>query len=406
MGVGSPFFAGLPLHEHGLEWIYPTAPLAHPLDSGDAVILHRSIEETGAEFENSADARAYRSLMNLNWSRLAPDILGPLHLPRHPLSMARFGLAGMRSASGLARSSFQGERARALFAGLAAHSILPLQAPFSASFGIVLGLLAHAVGWPFPRGGAQRFTDALVSYARSLGVVFVTGARIEELGQLPPARAVLLDVTPRQLLAIGGDRISLRNRRTLASFRYGPGVFKLDYALSAPIPWKAARVNQAATVHLGATIEEIEASEIGGKTALRPFVLLAQHTLFDPTRAPANQHTAWAYCHVPNGSQEDMTDRIEAQIERFAPGFRHIVLARHSMTPANMEVYNPNYIGGDIGGGSSDWKQLLTRPWVRLDPYRAAGSIFLCSSSTPPGGGVHGMCGYHAAQSVLRRLLT
>ncbi len=404
LGVGSPFFASLPLKDHGLEWIHPPIPLAQPLDHGEPVLLHRSVEETAKQF-GGRDAGAYRSLMCANWAQLVPDILAPLHIVRHPFPFARFGLSALRSASGLARGRFQGERARALIAGLAAHSMLPLDAPATASIALVLGLLAHAVGWPFPRGGAQKLTGALVSYAQSLGVRIVTNATVDNLDRLPPARAVLLDVTPRQLLEIAGERLSRRNRLSLSRFRYGPGAFKIDYALSSPIPWKASAVTQAATVHLGPTLAEIEDSERGESAPERPFVLLAQHSLFDPTRAPAGQHTAWAYCHVPHGSNEDMTARIDAQIERFAPGFQNTILARHTMTPANLETYNANYVGGDIGGGSSDWKQLLTRPFVRLDPYRMADGVFLCSSSTPPGAGVHGMCGYRAARSVLRRLL-
>src|SRR5271165_6664820 len=349
LGFGSPFFAPLPLRDHGLEWIQPPVPLAQPLKHGEAVLLRRSVADTAAQFERQ-DAAAYRSLMRANWAQLAPDILAPLHIVRHPLPFARFGIKAIRSASNLARGRFQGDPARALIAGLAAHSMLPLDAPATASVALVLGLLAHAVGWPFPRGGAQKFTGALVSYAQSLGVRLVTNAKIDSLDRLPPARAVVLDVTPRQLLEIAGERLSRRNRQALSRFRYGPGVFKIDYALSAPIPWKASAVSQAATVHIGPTLEEIEESERGITTPERPYVLLAQQSLFDPTRAPAGHHTGWAYCHVPHGSKEDMTVRIEAQIERFAPGFQNTILARHTMTPANFETYNANYVGGDIAG--------------------------------------------------------
>jgi len=404
LGVASPFFASLPLRDHGLDWIHPPIPLAHPLDNREPALLHRSVEETAAQF-GEADARAYRSLLNADWDRLIPAILAPWPMFRHPLSLARFGRNAMVSASGLARRRFQGEPARALFAGLAAHSNMPLEAPATASFGLVLGLLGHAVGWPFPRGGAQKLADALVSYAASLGVHVETGVKVDDIDRLPPARVVLLDVTPRQLLAIAGERLTIGNRRALSRFRYGRGVFKIDFALSSPIPWKTPAVSRAATVHLGPSLEEIEASERSATPPERPFVLLAQHSLFDPTRAPAGQHTAWAYCHVPHGSGQDMTTRIEQQIERFAPGFRNTILARHTMTPANLEAYNANYIGGDISGGNNDWKQLLTRPWVRLDPYRMAEGVFLCSSSTPPGAGVHGMGGYYAARSALRRLV-
>jgi len=408
LAVASPFFCTLPLADHGLEWIHPPAPLAHPLDDGTAVVLEHSIEATGETL--GPDANAYRQLMAplvARWDQLAVDLLGPLPLPpRHPLILARFGLRAIRSARGLANSQFQGERARALFAGMAAHSMLPLEQGLSAAFGLTLGIAGHAVGWPFPHGGSQRIADALASYLRSLGGEIVTGWGVESIDELPPARATLFDVTPRQLLHIAGHRLPRGYRRRLARYRYGPGVFKIDWALDGPIPWKAEACQRAGTVHLGGTLEEIAASERAvwrGEHPEKPFVLLAQHSLFDPTRAPAGKHTAWGYCHVPPSSTFDMTGRIEAQIERFAPGFCDRILARHTMSPARLEQYNPNYIGGDINGGVQDLWQHFTRPAPRLVPYRTpARGLYICSSSTPPGGGVHGMCGYHAARVVLR----
>ena len=339
---------------------------------------------------------------------LFEDLLGPLHVPAHPLVLARFGARAAPPATTLARFAFRGEKARGVFAGLSAHSMLRLDRPPSAAFGLTLGVLAHAVGWPLPQGGSQRISDALASYLRSLGGEIETGRRVESLAELGETRPVLLDVTPRGLLALAGDRLPARYRRGLENYRYGPGVFKLDWALDGPIPWRAEECARAATVHLGATLAEIAASEAGagqGEIAERPFVLLAQPSLFDPTRAPAGQHTAWAYCHVPNGSTVDMTERIEAQVERFAPGFRERILARSALGPAELERYNPNYVGGDINAGAATLSQLFTRPVARVSPYTTPlPGVFLCSASTPPGGGVHGMCGYHAAQAALRQL--
>jgi phytoene dehydrogenase-like protein len=319
--------------------------------------------------------------------------------------MARFGLKAVRSARGLAESAFEGDRARALFAGLAAHSILPLERPVSAAFGLVLGTVAHAVGWPMARGGSGQIADALAAHLRALGGEVVTGTCVESLDQLPPARSILLDVTPRQLLRIAGDTLPTRYRRALGRYRYGPGVFKLDWALDGPIPWKAPACSRAGTVHLGGTLPEIAASEQAvwrGELSERPYVIVVQQTLFDPTRAPEGKHTGWAYCHVPNGSTIDMTERIEAQLERFAPGFRDLILARSVMSPTALERHDPNYIGGDINGGVQDLGQLFTRPVARLNPYTTpVRGLYLCSSSTPPGGGVHGMCGYFAAQAAL-----
>jgi phytoene dehydrogenase-like protein len=323
------------------------------------------------------------------------------------LTFARFGLRAIQPAGFLARRVFRGPRARALFGGLAAHSILPLSEPFTAAFGLMLAMLGHAVGWPVARKGSGQISEALASYFRSLGGEIVTGRPVQDMADLPPARAWLFDVTPRQLAAITGDRLPAAYTRKLRGYRYGPGVFKLDYALDGPIPWRAAECLRAGTIHLGGTLEEIEASEAAvarGEHPERPYIILAQQSLFDPARAPAGAQTAWAYCHVPNGSTEEMTARIEAQIERFAPGFRDRILARRAHNCAGMEATNPNYIGGDINGGRQDWRQLFTRPVASLDPYTTpAPGLFICSSSTPPGGGVHGMCGYLAARTAIRR---
>ena len=407
LGLGSPFFRALPLQEHGLEWIHPPAAVAHALDDGTAVVAERSVEETARGM--GPDGEAYTALIRPlaeGWPALAGDLLAPLRVPDHPFAMARFGLLAIRSARGLAEARFRGDRARALFAGIAGHSVLPLERPATAAVGLVLAVLAHAVGWPLPRGGSQRIADALASYLRSLGGAIETGSPVESLDRLPPARAVLVDVTPRQLLRLAGGRLRGLYRRQLESYRYGPAAFKLDYALSGPVPWKAPECARAATVHLGGTLPEIAAAESAvsrGQHPERPFVLVAQQSLFDPSRAPAGQHTLWAYCHVPNGSTFDMTDRVEAQIERFAPGFRDRVLARSVLAPAQLEARNPNYVGGDIGGGAQDLGQMFTRPAWRIVPYSTPlPGLFICSSSTPPGGGVHGMCGYHAAQAALR----
>ncbi len=405
LGAGSPFFKTLPLKEHGLEWIQPPAAAAHPLDDGSAVLVEQSIEGTAAGL--GEDRRAYLRLMGplaASWDDLAPALLGPPRVPRHPLLLAGFGLRAILSATSLAHSVFHGERARAAFAGMAAHSLLPLERPATAAFGLVLNVLAHVVGWPFPRGGSQKIADALASYLRSLGGEIVTGAPVSSVSELPPARTVLCDVTPRQLVAIAGDRLTPAYQRQLRRYRYGVGVFKLDWALDEPIPWKAADCARAATVHVGGTFEEIAESERAawqGRHAERPFVLVAQPSLFDSTRAPAGKHTGWAYCHVPQGSTVDMTAAIENQIERFAPGFRERILARSVMAPADLERRNRNLVGGDINGGVQDLGQLFLRPTWRLYSTSARG-VYICSASTPPGGGVHGMCGYHAASRALR----
>lgn len=395
----SPCFEQWPLGAHGLEWLQPDAPLAHPWDDGTAIVLERSLAATAAGL--GADGAAWGKLFGPlveAWPKLRHDVLAAFGIPRHPMPMARFGLSAVRSARSLAESRFRGERARALFAGIAAHSTLPMEAPLSAGVGLVLGICAHAVGWPFPRGGAQKIADALGGNLRALGGEIVTGRTVTVL---PDAAVVLCDVTPRQLLALGGDRFPADFRGALGRYRYGPGAFKLDWALDAPIPWKARECARAATVHLGGTLEEIAQWE-GGHTG-RPFVLLVQPTLFDATRAPAGKHTAWAYCHVPHGSTVDMTQAIEDQVERFAPGFRARILARSVMPPVAMEQHNPNLVGGNFNGGALDFGQFFLRPTRRLygTPLKGVG---ICSASTPPGGGVHGMCGFHAASRFLKRI--
>lgn len=405
LGIGSPFFRTLPLWEHGLEWIHPDAPLAHPLED-TAALLERSVDQTAAAI--GQDGPAWRSLMSPlaeKWDELAGDLLAPMRWPKHPLQLTRFGVRALQSGLGLAKRNFGGAAARALFAGNCAHSMMPLEHGITASFGIILAATAHAVGWPFPKGGAQRLADALAAYFQSLGGQIVTGVEVESLDQLPPTNAILCDVTPRQLLKIAGSKLPARYRRQLERYRYGPGAFKIDWALSAPIPWRHPQCLRAGTLHIGGTIEEIACSEREmwqGRASERPFVLLAQHSLFDPTRAPVGAHTAWAYCHVPHGSQHDMTDAIEAQVERFAPGFRKLILARHTMNPAQLEDHNPNIVGGDINGGVPDLPQLMARPTRRLYATPVKG-LFLCSAATPPGGGVHGMCGYFAAKMALER---
>lgn len=409
-GVASPFFRQLPLEKHGLEWVHPPTPLVHPLDNGTACTLERSVDATAASLDD-VDARAYRKLMDPlveDAERLTEGILAPLLPPRHPVSMARFGLRALRSAAGLARALFEGERARALLAGAAGHSLLPMETSPTGGFGLVFALLGHTVGWPIAKGGAQKITDALHSHLISLGGEVVTGQRVKSLSELPSARAFLLDVTARQLAELGGDRLPARYRARLERYRYGPGAFKLDWALNDPIPWAAEECRRAGTVHVGGTLEEISESErtvARGGHPEKPFVIVAQQSLFDPTRAPSGQHTAWAYCHVPNGSGFDMSDRVEAQIERFAPGFRDRVLARTVTRPPDLERRNANLVGGDINGGAQDLTQLFMRPVARLVPYSTPlPDTYICSSSSPPGGGVHGMCGHLAARLALRRV--
>jgi phytoene dehydrogenase-like protein len=405
MAVMSPFFRTLPLEEHGLEWIQPPIPLAHPLDDGTAVIIDRSVEATAANL--GEDGARYHKLMEPilgAWPQLEPLMLGYSMIPKRPFSAARFGLLALRSASSFARRKFRGERARAVFAGCAAHSILPLENVPSAAFGLVFAATAHRVGWPSPRGGARKISDALASYLRSLGGEIVTGKMVASLEELPAARMTLCDVTPRQLVRMAGARLPAGFRGKLERFHYGPGVCKMDWALDGPIPWKAAECARAGTVHIGGTLEEIEASERApwkGEICEEPFVLLAQPTLFDDTRAPAGKHIAWAYCHVPNGSNADMSERIEAQIERFAPSFRKRILKRSVLVTSQLEARDPNLIGGDITGGSSDLRQFYFRPTWRGYGTPAKG-LYLCSASTFPGGGVHGICGQLAARAALR----
>jgi len=407
LAAGSPFFSSLPLHDYGLEWIQSPAPLAHPLDDGTAVILERRLEDTRAAL--GTDGKSWGKLMKPfveRWKEFAPEVLRPVtSIPRHPWLRARFGVAALLPATILAHR-FRNERTRALFAGLAAHSFLSLDEPLSGAFGLMMAVPAHAVGWPIPRSGSQSLTNALCAYLAKFGGIVKTSSRIESLDTLSNYDVILCDVTPRQLLRIAGQRLSNRYKRQLASFRYGPGVFKVDYALREPIPWKAPECLRAATLHLGGSFEEIAASEKAvrkGKHADRPFVLLAQPSLFDPSRAPLGKHTAWAYCHVPNGSNFDMLEKLEDQIERFAPGFRDCVLTRRVFSPAELETMDANLIGGDIGGGAMDIRQFLFRPTWR-HYATSARDIFICSSSTPPGGGVHGMCGYHAARAALTGL--
>ncbi len=410
LAIGSPFFRTLPLHQHGLKWIHPGAPLAHPLDDGTAVVLRRSLDETCRGL--GSDASAYHNLMApllAHWQDLADEFLQPiLHWPRHPILLARFGLRAFRSATGAARGWFREERAKALFAGLAAHSFLPLDELPSAAFGVVLGLFGHAVGWPMPQGGAQMISRALGAYLETLGAEIRTDTRVEDLAGLPATRLILCDISPRQLLGIARDQMPPLYRRRLESYRYGPGVFKIDYALAGPIPWRAEDCRSAGTIHLGGTLEEITEAEsgvAGGSHPEHPFVLLAQPTLFDSSRAPEGSHIVWAYTHVPNGSSFDMAERIDSQIERFAPGFGRLVLARHTTNCAGLESANANLIGGDISGGALDLSQLVARPILGWTPYRTAiRNLYLCSASTPPGGGVHGMCGFHAATAALRDL--
>lgn len=404
LGVGSPFFRSLPLDQHGLQWAFPGAALAHPLDDGSAAVLHSSLKETAATLGD--DARNYLRLLEpfvAHWQDLLGDILAPPRIPHHPFLFAKFGKQAIRSATGLANSRFKTERARAFFAGMAAHSILPLENLSTSGVGLMLAILGHAVGWPFARGGAQQFTNALISIFKSLGGQVIAGSPVASLDQLPPARAVLLDVTPRQLMKIAGQQLPDSYRRKMEHYRYGMGCFKLDWALHQPIPWRAQECRQAGTIHLGGSLAEISESERSswkGKPAGRPYVLLSQPSLFDPTRAPEGKHTAWAYCHVPNGYTGDMTAAIEGQIERFAPGFHDCIAATSVLSPADLEKQNPNIVGGDIGGGAADLSQLFFRPTASLHKVPIKG-VYLCSSSTPPGAGVHGMCGFFAAEMAL-----
>ncbi|MFL5330807.1 MAG: phytoene desaturase family protein [Gemmataceae bacterium] len=411
LAIGSPVFRAWPLHEHGLEWIHPGLPLAHPLDDDRAAVLHRSLEQTAAEL--GADAASYRRHMaplTADFENIVADLLGPPKVPAHPIAAIKFAVWAARSARAVADAWFQGEPARGLLAGLAAHSFLPMETAPSAAIGLVLAMAAHAVGWPIPRGGSQRVADALTSYLRSLGGQIVTGWRVKTLDELPTARAILCDTSPRELVSISGAQLSSRYRGALSRFRYGPAAFKVDWALSGPIPWRAPSCRRAGTIHIGGTFAEVAAAERAcwyGQIHDRPFVLLAQPSLFDPTRAPSGQHTAWAYAHVPHGCMTDMTDLIESQVERFAPGFRDLILARHVFSPADLERHNPNLIGGSITGGLPDFRQIIARPVLKWNPYATSRrGLYLCSASTPPGAGVHGLCGYFAAKSALKRVFS
>src|SRR5215213_5245744 len=395
VGVVSPFFRTLPLERWGVEWVYPEVALAHPFDDGDAARLLQSLEATGATL--GEDARAYRELMRPFVARaddFFEETLQPVRIPSHPFFMLRFALKGLRSCTGLAFGRFRGRKARALLAGCCAHSVLPLA--------------AHAINWPCVRGGSVRIIEALAECLKSHGGEIRAGHTVRSMRDLPESRAVLFDLTPRQVVEIAGGELPGGYRKRLAKFRYGPGVFKLDWSLDGPIPWRAEGCRRAATVHLGPSIEEIaegEAAVWRGTHPERPFVLIAQQSLFDETRAPAGKQTGWAYCHVPHGSDVDMTERIEAQVERFAPGFRDLIIARHTINSVQLEQHNPNMIGGDIGGGANDLRQFLARPVPKFDPYATPNRrLYICSSSTPPGGGVHGMCGHRAAKSALRRV--
>ncbi len=409
MGILSPFYTQLPLAEHGLVWLRPQASIAHPLDDGPAILLYRSLAKTAEGL--GRDGRAYQRLVGPFVERaveLLADVMAPLRIPKYPIQMARFGLRAAFSANRLARILFREERARALLAGCAGHSVLPLSQPLTAALGVLFAVTGHAEDWPVAQGGSHSIARALASYLRSLGGEIETGRRVEHLGELPEARVVLFDTSPEQLSAIAGDALPAGYRRRLGRYRYGPGVFKLDWALDGPIPWKDPACLEASTVHVGGTLEEICASErdmYQGRHSDRPYLIVCQQSQFDATRAPAGKHTGYAYCHVPHGSTLDRTATIEAQIERFAPGFRDLILARHTMNTADFERHNPNYKGGAITGGVADALQLFNRPVTRLDPYSTPNPrFFICSAATPPGGGVHGQCGYWAARSAIRRL--
>lgn len=406
----SPFFAAAGLEQHGLELLHPEIALAHPLDGGRAGVLHRSLDDTVAGL--GADGRAWDRHIGWaarRWGALAPATLGPLlRVPRHPVTLAAFGARGLLPATVFGRA-FHTDEAKGLFAGGAAHAFLPLSRPLTTSVGLMLMASGHVAGWPVAKGGSQSIVDAMAAQLVELGGIIETGRMVRTLDDVPPSKAVLFDVTPRQLLTICGDALPAGYRRRLSRFRYGPGVFKVDYALSEPVPWTNADCRRAGSLHLGGTSEQVasaEADVVAGRHPDRPFVLVGQQSLADPSRAPDGQHTLWTYCHVPNGSDVDMTDAIEGQLERFAPGFRDVVLARHVAGNAWYEAHNPNIIGGDIAGGSHGGLQLLMRPRPGVHPYRTPNErLYLCSSSTPPGGGVHGMCGMHAAEAALRRVL-
>jgi len=407
MAYASPFFRELPLKDHGLEWIFPEIPFAHPFQDGSAYACYQNLEKTAAQFKEDGDS--YKNLLDpiiANWSQLENSLLGPLKWPQHPIKLFKFGLKAFSPAKRLANTYFKEEKTKIFFYGSAAHATLPLTNLASAAFGLVLTSMAHKYGWPFPRGGAGKFIESLLSYYRSLGGQLELNNKVNDINELPEAKAYIFDVTPKQLLEIKGTNFPTLYRKRLEHYKYGAGVFKIDWALSEPIPWTNEKCRKAGTVHLGFSQKEMEISESSAhhnKKNLHPYVLVAQHSIFDATRAPANKHTAWAYCHVPNGSVEDHTKEIEAQIEKAAPGFKNCILFKATMNTWALQNFNPNLIGGDINGGRQDITQLFTRPVARFSPYTTPNSkIYICSSSTPPGGGVHGMGGFHAAEKVLQ----
>ena len=409
LGAASPFFSSLPLSQFGLEWIKTPVALAHPFDDGTAAVLEPSIEATAEGLD--ADAKSYINLVSPYvgyWDDLVIDLLGTRRWPKHPLTLAIFGLRAFHSATNLVDGFFKGYRARSFFAGLAAHSALPLSLVPSAVFGLTLCVAGHTVGWPIPRGGTGSITGALAGYLQAQGGRIETGRYVKSVAGLPDSKAVFFDTSPETLLEVYKDRLPAKYKGRLQNYKYGPGVFKIDWALSAPIPWSAKECAEAGTVHLGGTFDEIAESELAvweGRVTDKPFVVLSQPSLFDSSRAPADKHTAWAYCHVPNGCSNDMTESIEAQVERFAPGFRDLILAKHASAPADLQAENPNLVGGDITGGAQSLKQVFCRPTCNLSPYTTPlKGVFICSSSTPPGAGVHGMCGYHAACAYLKSL--
>ena len=406
MGVASPAFEELDLTREGVEWIFSKYELAHPFDDGSAALLSRDMDVTRASL--GVDGDAWDELVTpflKRYTTLLSETLRPIRFPRHPLLMLRFGMKALRSCESIVRSRFSGPHARALFAGCAAHSILPLNSAATSSFGLMLAIVGHAIGWPLAKGGSVSIVNALASKLASLGGTVQTAMEVRSMNDLPESRAVLFDLTPRQIARIAGDALPRATTRRFERFAYGPGSFKIDWALDGPIPWRASECHEAATVHIGSTYEEIARGELQmsrGAIPDVPFTLVAQQSLFDSTRAPDGRHTGWGYCHVPHGSNVDMTEKIEAQVERMAPGFRDLIIARHVINPVDLEAHNANMIGGDIGGGANTLMQFMMRPTVRWNPYTTPNKrLFLCSSSTPPGGGVHGMCGYWCARTVL-----
>ena len=410
LAAASPFFRELPLPELGARFIQPDIPVAHPLDGGRSAFLDRDVSVTAEGM--GSDRKRYEKFMSPWVAReptLLKDLLRPIRIPRHLLSTASFGLRfGFSSVESMTKR-FESDEARALFAGMAAHSMLALSAAPTAALALMFTMVGHAHGWPLVAGGSQMLTDSLVGVLHSLGGEIRTDSTVSSMSDIPDSRVVLFDLTPRQIASIAEGELPSRYAKALGRFRYGAGVWKVDWALSGPVPWTAEAPRRAGTVHVGGTFAEVahsEAEVTAGRIPEKPFVLVAQQSLFDIDRAPKEgQHTLWGYCHVPHASDVDMTDRIEAQIERFAPGFKDLIIERHVTGPSAMESYNPNYIGGDINGGMQNFRQFFARPVLRWDPYSTPNDrLFICSSSTPPGGGVHGMCGYNAAQVAMRRM--